>query len=240
MIIDLACPNCGRIGPVPRDKVNVRLLCKKCHMPFYLSAAGKAVSGDPPAVSAHGHAGKHGEGEGDFWNLNVPAVREKLVKGGAVVLAIGVIAFGYMSMGRAATGDLNQMAKRAATALANDSKRSLADCALSGTSEELDFWYETMARPLLDELRKQSMKRELISATLVPEDASKLAGSVQIQVFFAPKRGQSRNESLAREAGLTSPGNAAQKFTTVWVYQGGKWLLDGKQTNEASTSNPIH
>ena len=60
-MIDLECPHCGRVGSVPRDKTNVRLLCKKCHMPFHLGPAGRAIPGDPPVAREKDHGHSHAQ-----------------------------------------------------------------------------------------------------------------------------------------------------------------------------------
>src|SRR4051794_18316218 len=48
-MVELACPNCGRGGSVPREKMNARMVCKKCHMVFHMNSAGRAVLGEPRA-----------------------------------------------------------------------------------------------------------------------------------------------------------------------------------------------
>ena len=47
-MIEMACPRCGAGGRVPRDKMNARLVCKKCLQVFHLKAGGVAVLGEPP------------------------------------------------------------------------------------------------------------------------------------------------------------------------------------------------
>src|SRR5215212_2799528 len=46
-MIDLACPNCGRAGSIPREKINTRLVCKKCHVAFHMNTAGRTLLGEP-------------------------------------------------------------------------------------------------------------------------------------------------------------------------------------------------
>jgi hypothetical protein len=47
-MIEMACPRCGAGGRVPRDKMNARLVCKKCLQVFHLTQGGVAVLGEPP------------------------------------------------------------------------------------------------------------------------------------------------------------------------------------------------
>jgi hypothetical protein len=48
-MIDMSCPRCGAGGRVPREKLNARLVCKKCLQVFHLTPSGQAVIGEPPA-----------------------------------------------------------------------------------------------------------------------------------------------------------------------------------------------
>src|SRR4051812_29590985 len=51
-MIDLACPNCGRGGSIPREKINTRLVCKKCHIVFHMNTAGRTLLGEPHIETA--------------------------------------------------------------------------------------------------------------------------------------------------------------------------------------------
>src|SRR5437764_14137537 len=57
-MIEMSCPRCGAGGRVPNNKVNSRLVCKKCLQIFHLTPSGHAVLGEPPptkeAPSARG------------------------------------------------------------------------------------------------------------------------------------------------------------------------------------------
>ena len=48
-MIEMSCPRCGAGGRVPRDKVNSRLVCKKCLQVFHLSSSRQPIIGEPPA-----------------------------------------------------------------------------------------------------------------------------------------------------------------------------------------------
>jgi hypothetical protein len=48
-MIDMKCPSCGAGGRVPREKVNTRLVCKKCLRVFHITPAGNTVLGEPAA-----------------------------------------------------------------------------------------------------------------------------------------------------------------------------------------------
>jgi len=46
-MIPIECPNCGRGGNVPPDRLNARLVCKACHSVFYMDTGGRMVLGEP-------------------------------------------------------------------------------------------------------------------------------------------------------------------------------------------------
>ena len=48
-MIEMKCPGCGAGGRAPRDKMNTRMVCKKCLKVFHLSPSGTPVLGEPPA-----------------------------------------------------------------------------------------------------------------------------------------------------------------------------------------------
>src|SRR4051794_22207543 len=58
-MIDLECPFCGRVGSVPREKANTKLVCKKCHMIFHMSPTGRALPGEPPVPRPVEHPHAH-------------------------------------------------------------------------------------------------------------------------------------------------------------------------------------
>jgi hypothetical protein len=49
-MIEMSCPRCGAGGRVPRDKVNARLVCKKCLQVFHLNKSHHPVIGEPPII----------------------------------------------------------------------------------------------------------------------------------------------------------------------------------------------
>ena len=48
-MVDMKCPSCGAGGRVPREKINTRLVCKKCLRVFHITASGNTVLGEPSA-----------------------------------------------------------------------------------------------------------------------------------------------------------------------------------------------
>ena len=50
-MIEMKCPACGAEGRAPKDKINTRLVCKKCLRVFHLTPSGRAVIGEPPQAA---------------------------------------------------------------------------------------------------------------------------------------------------------------------------------------------
>jgi hypothetical protein len=61
-MIPMTCPNCGRRGTVPPDRLNTRMRCKKCEAIFFMDRSGKIVLGDPDVVLKKGGGSKHAAG----------------------------------------------------------------------------------------------------------------------------------------------------------------------------------
>jgi hypothetical protein len=70
-MIPLACPQCGRRGSIPADKMNSRLHCKKCDAVFHLDPLGHILLGEPGRAMAQpggssGFFGMAGHGSGEY------------------------------------------------------------------------------------------------------------------------------------------------------------------------------
>ena len=78
-MIEMSCPRCGAGGRVPRDKVNSRLVCKKCLQVFHLSSSLQPVIGEPPPPKE----AAEGAGPRERMELGLPelgGLGEKLAK----------------------------------------------------------------------------------------------------------------------------------------------------------------
>jgi len=49
-MFEIECPACGAAGRAPKQKIQTRLVCKKCLKVFYVTPSGKTVLGEPPAT----------------------------------------------------------------------------------------------------------------------------------------------------------------------------------------------
>lgn len=93
-MIKMSCPNCGRRGNIPSEKVNTRLHCKKCDAVFHMDTAGKILLGDPDAVRE--------DGGGRRSSMVIPTRKEGGKEGGKAepVDPIGRLADVYLGLPR--------------------------------------------------------------------------------------------------------------------------------------------
>jgi len=48
-MIEIKCPACGAEGRASKEKIQTRLVCRKCLRVFHVTPSGKTVLGEPPA-----------------------------------------------------------------------------------------------------------------------------------------------------------------------------------------------
>jgi hypothetical protein len=229
--MEIECPNCGGAGSVPKEKVNTRLLCRKCHMPFYITPLGRTVAGDPPVTP-----GKHDTGPRGHEHVKYgAAVKEKdtaelIFDTGKLPLLIGVIvvgalALGWMYMGGGTEG-LTDKAKAAADALASGKVGYLTSIATPGTEQDVSRWYGVVA-PQIDQLKKGAGSLGLLFTTLVIEENDRTRTG-QVMLFCAPQKPLDRNARIASDAGIKT--RTSLEFQTYWKKDSsGKWRLDGQR-----------
>ncbi len=100
-MIDVVCPHCGRAGSAPEDKVNSRLVCKKCHMVFHLSPSGRATPGEPPAAGGgRGSAVHAAAGAGAGGGTGIRRFGTAPLIAAAMLGVAGLLAAGYFTMFR--------------------------------------------------------------------------------------------------------------------------------------------
>lgn len=160
-MIPMVCPNCGRRGSVPPDKLNARLHCKKCDTIFHMDVSGHIVLGEPGRASGAftvpgRDSGSHGKvGSGVHTRTTTTAQRTELpgiwaslpktAKGvlvGALAItllwALGVrLPFGSRTP---LPATLEQRIGYVVEAFAYNEPSSLRRIAASGTSGDLSDW----------------------------------------------------------------------------------------------------
>lgn len=237
-MIDVTCPSCGGMGRAPREKVNTRLVCKKCHSAFHIASSGRTVLGDPPAVKdehfRHRDDAAVAPKAGSDWKDNLP---EFTVTGRSAVVALAVLLVAgvlYYVMSRPGE-NLTDSAKGVAQHFADGNLERLKGDALSGTADDLVQWYGQMHRQFQD-LKKEWAGRDVLVGVLVIEENPRMR-SGQVAAILAPSKPSTRDASLH---GVADVGGLAAKPMEIMFYftpdAWGKWRVDGKKMLERAAS----
>lgn len=238
-MIDLACPKCGRAGSIPREKINQRLVCKKCLVVFHMNTAGRTLLGEPQAdtskTDSHPHEGSHMpsfEGLGGLKD-NLPTVSGKSLLLGVAAIVVGGGLFMFMTK---PPESLAERAKITAERFAQDDLAYLKEIASSDSIDDVVRWFDAV-HPQFVKNRAQWKSRDAnVQVMIIGEDRRQRRG--EAQAFIYPAQGSSHSASIAKAAdAATSSGEAPPPPVDLklhWILESGRWRLDGKQTLEAA------
>ncbi|MFO0953579.1 MAG: zinc ribbon domain-containing protein [Isosphaeraceae bacterium] len=241
--IDLSCPACGRVGSVPREKAHARLVCPKCHAVFHMSAAGRAVLGEPHSEHHgihdehhhhHHHPTTHHEAAAgrDWDEIGMPAFTSPKF---LLFVAVATACLGaYEYLGSAATPDsLADRAQAVADAMATDRPPLVLENSLASGQGEAEKFYRNWVEPRLATLRKHSTASELSARVLVLE-VNPEKTQAQVVGTFTPVQVSSRDKAIDEAAALISgKEETTAEFTLWWTKDdSGRWKLDGHKCLE--------
>ncbi len=237
-MINMNCPSCGAAGRVANDKVNTRLLCKKCYKEFHITSSGRAVIGPPTvAATALGHPEHDPHSidhslEVDQWFEKLNVSLHKLAKSAAkaaAYLAAVVLLYGIYRYTQPPT--LDHQANEAAKALARNDLAALQKMSLAGTDKATAEWYEAL-RPQFKEFTHGLQAVPKFEVVNIRQDRAH--GLAEITAVIRT------NEPVGR-MGIVVPDTstsiaAGQVVEAPIVLSGGGWWggwrLDGKRTLE--------
>ncbi|AMV39388.1 hypothetical protein [Planctomyces sp. SH-PL62] len=157
-MITMNCPSCGAEGRVPKDKVNTRLLCKKCLKSFHLTPEGRVVAGSPHEsgkalhLIPEAHVLDHVEEEVDHW---VERLRRSVPWIAAAVLVLGLVVGGLAVLRASRPLPFDEQAARIAQALIRNDLKTLRGLSVSGTDDAVAEWAEAV-RPEFQEHTESS------------------------------------------------------------------------------------
>jgi hypothetical protein len=248
-MIDLECPNCGRMGAVPNDKVNSRLVCKKCHMVFHVTPTGRAMKGEPPPAvkekgghsdrKADAHAHCHGHAHANpglttatkerDWAEGLFDFNRVQVMGGLLLVAILGLG-GLVVMAGGSKDDLAKKTQDLANAVSAGDLATVKGFAWSQGADAVQTWYDGVHAQVAD-LSKDSAAHDVLTSVFVIEQNHARQQGQSI-ISFAPAVGSSREQAIAKAAGsaATTADKAIRQILTIWVLDRGSWKLDGPKT----------
>ncbi len=235
-MLELACPNCGRMGTVAREKINTRFLCRKCHMPFYLNAQGRAFPGDPPIVPGSPAGGGSEEAIPHRKHERQPAERGRLRgdreeavgglgQGGRRRVLVAIV-FGWglwHYLSKPAAG-LAEDVEKAAMAMAADDLGYLKSISTPESVADTVKWYDAV-HPRFVKARKEWGGRSPSADVMASEDRAGRQGSSEAAIH-APTGTASASPGAA-------PGATAMPLNLYMVWSlddEGHWKLNGKET----------
>jgi hypothetical protein len=237
-MIDMKCPSCGAGGRVPREKVNTRLVCKKCLRVFHITASGNTVLGEPAAPkdqpkphsqresTRHDTAERFDDVTSRLSQIKLPRVSPKaLAIVGSVVL---LSALGYWFFSRQ-TVEARSLA--VARAIQMSDMKLVIDLAVPETALDTIQWYNDAYKQYLD--LKTALGGQEAGITIEPQGTPQ-GGNTQVKVLYS-KGGARFDGSLYTDALQPNPSRAHDPTTLelalFWTSDAwGNWLLDGSKT----------
>jgi len=246
-MVEMSCPGCGRAGQVPKEKLHTRLVCKKCHVVFHVDQSGRALLGDPNQVGKKDPKKKTAKA-GEPSSLLVKLGLQKLqtlnqmgdnlsetgfpVKPAAAIAAVLLVGWLILGYANAAPESVADPARRAVDALTHDNLDRLKSYATEDSLSDVIRWYDLQHGKLEAARKTWPGKDASVQIVIVEEDHSKQKGVVEAFLLPAPS---TQTASVLPSADTKSGSKATAPsgpvgFQLHWVWSGGKWRLDGRQT----------
>jgi len=243
-MIDMKCPSCGAGGRVPREKVNTRLVCKKCLRVFHITASGNTVLGEPappkdaPKTQSHREAARHDtvqkfdNAASKLSNVKLPQINPNVLYSiGGIVL---VAALGYWFFSKQS---IEQRSQDIARAFIKADMKTAVDLSQPGTEMDTIRWYSDVYKQY-GEL-KLSFGGQEAGVSVQPQPDSK-GGTVQVKLIFS-KEGMRFDGSIFSDMVQPNPtlnkGKSSLELPLFWTKDlWGNWLLDGTKTFTGTAS----
>ncbi len=243
-MIEMSCPRCGAGGRIPRDKVNSRLVCKKCLQVFHLSSSLKPVVGEPPLPKEVAKEKVPRERRELGLGLEMGGLGEKLAKiklpepktvaiVGGVFLAIGFFWWLFSKQ------SVEQRSEALATAIKKLDMDAAVAMSMPGTELQAMKW--------LGDIHKEYTELKLNIGNLEPGvqitvQPTSDGSSAQALLVFSREGATSTGPLSVEEAASLEPKSSEKKKTMELVLFWTKdtwqaWRLDGKQTMEKAAGS---
>jgi hypothetical protein len=237
-MIELECPSCGRGGAIPRDKINTRLVCKKCHSVFHISPSGRALLGEPHAepVKAEAAAERGGTRLLEIEGLDTLADRLSHVRLKSLVIGLAVLvaAGGLWMLLLRPPERLADRTSATVQRFADDDLAYLKEIAADDTADDVVRWFDVV-HPEYVKLREEwKNKGTEVRVTVIDEDRRRRTG--EAQAFVYPATGPVHAAAIAGELDASPTPVKPMDLTLCWTLDGrGRWRLDGARTFQAAS-----
>src|SRR4051794_11120772 len=153
----MKCPACKVAGRTSKDKINTRLVCRKCLAVFHITPTGRAVLGEPPQATVTSSKAPRDKFALDL-SLELPPWLRRVTD---VVFAPRVLAVvggllllfgGYTAYLKLRGESLQERTEKLARAAVIGDLGTLLELTTEGTGDDMIKWY-TAVRPQCDQLK---------------------------------------------------------------------------------------
>jgi hypothetical protein len=245
-LIDMKCPSCGAGGRIPKEKVNTRLVCKKCLRVFHVTPAGNTVLGEPvvPKVESKPRPARESTRNDtvqsfDELTSRLSKIRLPEVQPMTLGLIAGVVllsTFGYWFVFYKQS--LATRTESVARAIVKSDMKTVVDLSASGTEMDTMRWYNDVYKAYLDLKLALAGQEPGFSIQLPGADPG---GITRVNLLFS-KEGLRFDGSIFNDALQPNPSlsRAKQSLDVPLFWKKDLWgnyLLDGTKTF-AGTASP--
>jgi hypothetical protein len=239
-MIEMSCPRCGAGGRVPRDRVNSRLVCKKCLQVFHLTPSLKAVVGEPPAPKAASRERAPRErvelGLPELGGLGEKLAKIKLPDAkivgvtAAVLLVVGIFWWLFSKQ------SVEQRSEALATAIRKLDMDAAVGMAMPETEMEAMRWVGDVYKQYVD----LKLKLGNIDPGVKIQVQQNSDGTAQSLMVFSREGAVSTGPLSVEQAATLEASSPSEKKSMELVVFWAKdtwatWRLDGKRTADTTT-----
>ena len=243
-MLAIKCPACGAEGRAPKEKIQTRLVCRKCLKVFHVTPAGNTVLGEPPATGQTSTAvsrAKAAPDPGQKVDQWFERASKRFFSPTSLILTIGlillVVAATLFTPRRPES--LQDRVGRAAKATVEEDLQTIRELAATGTADSVVTWYSSI-RPQCDELLKRLGSRKLAVETEVKQQDPQEWTDVVAHVSIEEKEELERKGNVLPDLSIVmAPTSQPVSLPMAWKFEGwAGWRLDGNRTLELSRAKP--
>jgi len=242
-MIEMRCPACGAEGRAPGDKINTRLVCKKCLMVFHLTPSGRPVPGEPPIAGTtstpipHGVHAADGTQKVDQWfdraSQSAFSTTSLVIASGVILLTAGLW---YLLHRRPET--LHDRVTKVAEAAVQGDLQTVRQMAASGTTDDVTKWYQSV-RDRCESFRQNLGTNKLTVAVEVRQEDEQKGSAETVARLESAEELTRKGFSLPDPSIVSAPPMQPVSIPMCWKSEGWSgWKLDGKRSLELTSASP--
>ena len=242
----MKCPSCGAGGRIPNEKVNTRLVCKKCLRVFHVTPAGNTVLGEPAVPkeqpkprstresTRQDSVQSFDELTSKLSKIRLPEVQPTTLGLIAAIILLSTVGYWFIFYKQS----LATRTESVARAIVKSDMKTVIDLAAPGTEMDTMRWYHDVYKSYLDLKLALAGQEAGISIQLPGEDKG---GTTRVNLLFSKDGlrfdGSLFNDALQPNPSLSRPSQSLD-VPLFWVKDiWGNWHLDGTKTF-AGTASP--